>query len=1223
MKNPFIHIYFLLFLCSIIPYSTLAQATEKAIYLIGNAAGTDKEWVDLLIEEIDKNDFPSSVYLLGDITDKDGIHHKPKSKNEKRLKRYKQIEKKTKAKVYFLSGDRDWDNSGKSGKKKVNHLEKFIEKDLKLKKRFIPSFACPGPHLIKENDNLLVVAINSQWFIHPYDRPEAPDTECPIIFEADFWEEFEDILDEAKDKNILVLAHHPIYSFSQHNGKKLGLKHLIPFYGSFYASYKQNIGKPTDLAYPRYLHYVDKMRSLINEHNGIIYASGHDYYNSILAHNQNIFITSSISKKNRKWENDEDLIFASKQPSIIKLSYDSQGNISSKILEVKNGEIATYDRILFSPIENNKRAIFNNQRLNKEENNYIYERRFSNLKDRVQIIAGSEYKANPFMRKWMGKNYRNEWTKKISAPILDISKMHGGLKPYARGGGLQTNSLKFKGGDGQNYVFRAVDKNPERALDELLSQTIYRKITKQLITTQHPYGGLVAAELLKATDILHATPTLYVMPDDPQLGPYREAFANVLGFLEIKPKTLKKKRGKTFADADAIVSTHQMLRAMNNDHKHRMDPLAYAKARVFDMWIGDWDKHEDNWKWAMYKSGSLHIYKPIPRDRDHVFSKWEGIIPKLSDQFVPNAENFGHHFGNLTQLNYKACNLDRRFGVEITNDLWKEAAIYIQSKMSENVIDLSLQKLPPELNKDRTIEIKEKLLSRKKELPKMIIDYLDILKNEVTVLGSNKKEYFEIYRLPDGQVEVSIYPLSSKGKIKDQIYQQSYYLEKTKTIYIYGLGGQDEFVIRGEVDNSIKIRIIPGGGKDNITDLSQVKGSSKLSQIYQGKKEKDIISKSSETAVKRPFHQATYDYHNYHLDALLPFLSVQFSGYSGIGFSLDVKKTKQGFNKPDFAKIHHFKLKYYPKVNAYRAQYQYMFRHLIRDWDFKTKHLISDQLDKYPFFFGLGSNTTVNDELQDQNYYRIDFDTYRAKFGLEKDFLFKSDMGIFLNYEYNEVSSLDDSQSLLDDPVFNDLQGKGKNHSFDIESHLTLDFRDHQISSYQGSLLHLKHRLYYSFNNQKLGGHIDFNMSHYETIKILLPITFIGRIGSLNTYGSLPFYQRSILGSNTYLRGYDRNRFIGNHAAYLNLESRIQIDTWYNLLAPITYGIFGFYDQGTVWNDFSEFSDQAINWRTTIGLGIFAAPLSRDFTFSMSYARNDEKRGYFELGLGFDLDRDY
>ena len=83
MKNPFIHIYFLLFLCSIIPYSTLAQATEKAIYLIGNAAGTDKEWVDLLIEEIDKNDFPSSVYLLGDITDKDGIHHKPKSKNEK------------------------------------------------------------------------------------------------------------------------------------------------------------------------------------------------------------------------------------------------------------------------------------------------------------------------------------------------------------------------------------------------------------------------------------------------------------------------------------------------------------------------------------------------------------------------------------------------------------------------------------------------------------------------------------------------------------------------------------------------------------------------------------------------------------------------------------------------------------------------------------------------------------------------------------------------------------------------------------------------------------------------------------------------------------------------------------------------------------------------------------------------------------------------------------
>ena len=27
----------------------------------------------------------------------------------------------------------------------------------------------------------------------------------------------------------------------------------------------------------------------------------------------------------------------------------------------------------------------------------------------------------------------------------------------------------------------------------------------------------------------------------------------------------------------------------------------FVRARVFDLWIGDWSKHEDNWKWAGYK----------------------------------------------------------------------------------------------------------------------------------------------------------------------------------------------------------------------------------------------------------------------------------------------------------------------------------------------------------------------------------------------------------------------------------------------------------------------------------------------------------------------------------------------------------------------------------------------------------------------------------------------
>jgi len=1193
---------------------------SHSIYLIGNAAEQKADWTDELIEDIKETQNKSTVYFLGDITDKDGINHKPKSKNEKRLKAYKKIEKKTDAKVYFLSGDRDWDNSGKSGKKKVNHLEKYIEKDLKLKKRFIPSNACPGPYVIEENNNLVVVAINSQWFIHPHERPEAPDTDCPIVFEADFWEELEDILDDSKDKNVLLLAHHPIYSFGQHNGKKLGAKHLIPFYGSFYASYKKNIGSPTDLAFPSYQLYIDKMRGLLHDYNSLIYASGHDFYNSILGHENNFFINTSISKNNRSFKNEDAIKYISKKPAFIKLNYDDRGTIYSEIVYVDNTQMHKETIDLFSASKTNNTVYVNNRLLNTT-NEEISATLPITDHSYVQAVAGPEYKANALMTKWMGKNYRDEWTKSISVPTLDLQNIHGGLKPYARGGGLQTNSLKFKGGDGQNYVFRAVDKNPERALDELLKQTIYRKITKQLITTQHPYGGLVAAELLKATDILHATPSLFMMPDDPSLGIYKEAFGNVLGFLEIKPKTLKKKKGKTFGDADAIVSTHQMLRAMYNNHDHRMDPLAYAKARVFDMWIGDWDKHEDNWKWALFNEDGNHIYRPIPRDRDHVFSKWEGIVPKLSEKVVPNAENFGYHFGNLNQLNYKASNLDRRFGIEISDEQWQEAALYIQTQMTTDIIDRSIEKFPSDLESNRTSEIREKLISRRKELPTMINNYLEILHRKVNILGSNKEEYFEIIRLANGDVEVHVHPISSKGKIKKPFCTKLVHKEHSDGIYLFGLGGDDIFEIKGEANESIKIRIIPGKGKDEIIDVSIVKGGAKLTQVYQDQKDKDIINTGTETLIKRPFHEAKYDYHAYKLDGTIPFLSFQYEGYSGLGIILDVKHTQQGFNKPGFAKSHHLKAKYFPKTDAYRLQYQFKFRHLLKDWDFNTKHILSDQFDKYPFFWGIGSNTSIDEDLEEENYYRIDFDTYRAKAGLEKEFFFKSLIGFYLNYEYNEVDKINDAPSILDELENEGLNGLGTSHSLDLESNLKLDFRDHKSSSQDGSLLNLTHRLYYSLSNKNWGGIVDFNMSHYHTFRLYLPITIVGRVGTLNSYGSLPFYQRSILGNNAYLRGYNRNRFVDNHAAYFNIETRLEIGTWYNLLAPITYGIFGFHEQGSVWDSFDELSNRENMWRNTLGIGVFAAPLSRDFTFTASYAFNDESLGFFALVLGFDLDK--
>lgn len=54
-------------------------------------------------------------------------------------------------------------------------------------------------------------------------------------------------------------------------------------------------------------------------------------------------------------------------------------------------------------------------------------------------------------------------------------------------------------------------------------------------------------------------------------------------------------------------------------HKHNVDQQAALRARLFDMWLGDWDRHDDQFRWASFKENGVTVYKPIPRDRDQIF----------------------------------------------------------------------------------------------------------------------------------------------------------------------------------------------------------------------------------------------------------------------------------------------------------------------------------------------------------------------------------------------------------------------------------------------------------------------------------------------------------------------------------------------------------------------------------------------------------------------------
>ena len=85
-----------------------------------------------------------------------------------------------------------------------------------------------------------------------------------------------------------------------------------------------------------------------------------------------------------------------------------------------------------------------------------------------------------------------------------------------------------------------------------------------------------------------------------------------------------------FGNSKDIIGYTDLLDKMKQDHKHYVDQKWVVKSRIFDLFIHDWDRHDDQWRWASFdKKDGETMYRPIARDRDQVFYRFRGAVPTL------------------------------------------------------------------------------------------------------------------------------------------------------------------------------------------------------------------------------------------------------------------------------------------------------------------------------------------------------------------------------------------------------------------------------------------------------------------------------------------------------------------------------------------------------------------------------------------------------------------
>lgn len=329
--------------------------------------------------------------------------------------------------------------------------------------------------------------------------------------------------------------------------------------------------------------------------------------------------------------------------------------------------------------------------------------------------AATRYKAGPVRRALLGDGRRQLWAAPIRVPVLDLRTHAGGLTPLRRGGGNQTRSLHLRGGDGRTYVFRSVDKDQGGRLNPLARAT-WGRVRQDQIGALHPAGALVADGLLEAAGVAHPRPRMFVMPDDPALGEHRADFAGLLGTVEENPGD----GGggvPELAGAGPVIGTDSLLAELRARPADSVDARAFLAARLMDVYLGDWDRHEGQWRWARMARGGAQRWVPLPRDRDYALVDYRGALPSLARLVDPKIVRFDAEYRDLAGLLVDARPLDARFLCPLSAATWDSASAALRRALTDSAVYSAVRRMPVEYVPLQGAELGRILRARRDNLP--------------------------------------------------------------------------------------------------------------------------------------------------------------------------------------------------------------------------------------------------------------------------------------------------------------------------------------------------------------------------------------------------------------------------------------------------------------------------------------------------------------------------
>lgn len=825
--------------------------------------------------------------------------------------------------------------------------------------------------------------------------------------------------------------------------------------------------------------------------------------------------------------------------------------------------------------------------------------------DSVTVSAHASYNDVSGIHRWLfGENYRKEWAVPTRVPLILISNFKGGLSPVKQGGGMESKSLRLVDKSGHEWVLRSVEKTPDKLLPENLQGTFAVDWVGDEFSGQHPYSALIVPPLAEAAGVPHTNPVIGVVADDPALGEYRKIFAGMLCLLE--------EREPIGPSDNTIKMERELVRSSDN----RLDPDLFLRARLLDLLMGDWDRHEDQWRWAPIKADGQKIYKAVPRDRDQVFHITEGLFPTIAalPWIDPVLENFDGKIPSVKYSLFKTRFMKAFPDEQISYEHWMKVTDDFVKAETDEVLESSLKLLPKETYLMRHDRLFKVLKERRDHIHGAMDEYYRFINRIVDIRTTDKNERVVISDTTNGKLHVVIDKAGKSGQPKGRLMDMSYDPGITREIRFYLQGGNDQVVINNTV-TPVRLKFIDSTGLKTY----EVGKTVHKVDIY-GQQDSINISGSNKSlrlhlsgdSLNKKFMPVNL------YNIWMPLATGAINADDGFLLGLGFKYTGyDGFRKLPYTNVQTVMLTHSFATDAFRARYNGEWIQAVGKADVTIQALIQAP-DNTMNFFGRGNETQLNKTGDYHRFYRARFDSYQLDPALRWHTGKGSSFSIGPSFQYYHFDADGNANRLIADPA--------SIHSYDslivakdkVHAGLTINYssnrRDNDLLPTEGFYFNVQVQAYKGLNSYSR----DFmqirpEFTIYQKLDEKGSFVLSDRVGGGVSIGSPAFYQSMFLGGQGNLLGHLQNRFAGQDMAYNNLQGRLRLANIAGYILPGQLGITGFYDVGRVWIS-GEHSD---TWHQGTGGGLYFSPAS--LTVFQVLAGHSNEGWYPYISLNFRL----